>query len=73
MNIKREVCWSCRGTGKSYVYKPIAVDEATGINTAERVEVACGNCEGKGYTEQAVFSVEEAKAILKFCGLTTES
>lgn len=73
MNVKREACWSCRGTGKAYVYKIIAEDEATGIGTAERVEVACGNCEGKGYTEQAVFSVKEAKAILKFCGLTTES
>lgn len=73
MNVKREVCWSCRGTGKAYVYKTIAEDEATGISTAERVEVACCNCEGKGYTEQAVFSVEEAKAILKYCGLTTES
>ena len=70
MNVKREACWSCRGTGKAYVYK---TTEAADVCTGERVEVACGNCEGKGYTEQAVFSVEEAKAILKFCGLTTES
>ena len=73
MNIKREVCWNCRGTGKTFVYQTVAVDETTDTYTAERVEVACGNCEGKGYTEQAIFSVEEAEAILKFCGLTTEN
>ena len=33
----------------------------------------CKECSGMGYTEYAVFSVEEAKAILKYCGLTTES
>lgn len=33
----------------------------------------CEACNSKGYTEYAVFSVEEAEAILKHCGLSTES
>jgi hypothetical protein len=36
-------------------------------------EVVCTQCNGTGYTEYAVFSIEEAEAILKHCGLTTES
>ena len=34
---------------------------------------ACDECNGVGYTEYAMFSIKEAKAILKHCGLTTES
>ena len=30
-------------------------------------------CGGKGYIEYAVFEIEEAKQILKFCGLNIES
>lgn len=32
----------------------------------------CFDCNGKGYTEAVVFSIEEAQAILKHCGLATE-
>lgn len=32
----------------------------------------CDECNGAGYTEYAIFSIEEANAILKHCGLSTE-
>ncbi len=32
----------------------------------------CDECGGTGHTEYAVFSIEEAEAILKHCGLNKE-
>ena len=37
------------------------------------LQETCGNCGGKGWREYAVFTVDEARAILKHCGLSTES
>lgn len=64
-------CGSCAGIGKNYNWKAVYMDDISG--TIEREEVVCAACNGKGWTEYAVFSVEEAKAILKHCGLSTES
>jgi hypothetical protein len=51
----------------------VEIDEEAGVGRAQSEEVVCQNCNGVGYTEYPVFSVEEAKAILKYCGLSTES
>lgn len=73
MNIGRIVCCDCYGTGKTQVFKMVTIDEKNGIGRLESEEVICKTCNGKGYTEYPMFSVEEAKEILKHCGLSTES
>ena len=45
------------------------VDERGTIKSEEAI---CEVCNGKGYTEYATFTLEEAKAILKHCGLDKE-
>lgn len=71
MNVIQVLCGSCAGTGKQINWK--IVDSNGNVGTAEKEEVVCGECNGKGYTEYATFTLEEAKAILKHCGLITES
>ena len=64
-------CGNCSGTGKTTTWAVVDMDGM--IGTARKEETVCTQCNGKGYIEYAVFSVEEAEAILKHCGLTTES
>ena len=73
MDIKQITCGCCNGRGWVEVWKIVSRDENTGIGTAQIEETTCGNCNGKGYTEYPVFSVEEARVILKHCGLSTEN
>lgn len=73
MNINRIACCNCYGTGKTQVFKMVSVDEKNGVGRLETEEVVCEVCNGKGYNEYATFSVEESKAILKHCGLSTEN
>ena len=73
MNINQITCGNCCGTGQTTVWKVVSKDEETGINTMQSEASICSRCNGKGWTEYVVFSVEEAKAILKHCGLITES
>ena len=70
MNVMQVLCGSCGGTGKQINWK--IVDSNGIVSTAEKEEVVCGGCNGKGYTEYATFTLEEAKVILKHCGLSTE-
>ena len=72
MNINQITCGNCGGRGRTTVWKAISVDETTGVCTMNSEVVKCESCNGHGYAEYAVFSVEEAKAILKHCGLNTE-
>ena len=67
MQIMKVTCGNCAGVGHTIEYKVI------GDGVAQGEETMCENCNGKGYTEHAVFSIEEGKAILKHCGLSTES
>lgn len=71
MNVMQVFCSSCAGTGKQINWK--VVDMNDNMGTMKKEEVVCGACNGKGYTEYATFTLEEAKAILKHCGLSTES
>lgn len=59
-------CMNCYGLGQVTMYEIVSDTEC------QAKQVTCGSCGGKGYTEYAVFSVEEAKAILKHCGLSEE-
>lgn len=56
-------CYTCSGCGRVDVYKVVSE------GMAQREETVCGNCGGKGYKEFAVFTLEEAAAIMKHCGL----
>ena len=73
MKINQIACGNCGGFGHIQTWKVVSKDEKTGVSTMQSEEVVCDVCNGKGWTEYAVFSIEEAKAILKHCGLTTES
>lgn len=72
MNINQITCGNCGGAGRTVVWKVVSMDENTGIGTVQSESVVCKTCNGKGWTECATFSVEEAKAILKHCGLSTK-
>ena len=69
MERMREICRNCAGTG--YPNQCIKPSEDGTLRPFKGE--ACEACDGKGYHEYAVFSVDEAKAIMKHCGLTTES
>lgn len=69
MNVMQVLCESCAGIGKQINWKVVDLNDST----MEKEETVCGVCNGKGYTEYATFTLEEAKAILKHCGLSTES
>ena len=73
MFIENRTCGNCGGTGLTISWKVVSTDEILGVGTAERETTTCSQCDGKGWTEHAVFTVEEAKVILKHCGLSTES
>lgn len=75
MEIMKVTCGNCAGVGSTSKWEVVSKDEHFGtFNTMKRVDdIKCEVCNGKGYTEYAVFSVEEAKAILKHCGLSTEN
>lgn len=65
----KATCGTCAGIGK--YWKIVSEDDVSG--TMKREEVVCKACNGTGYTEYAIFTPEEAKAILKHCGLSIES
>ena len=71
MDTMKITCSTCVGRGKHCNWKIVSVDDVSG--TMEREEVACKACNGTGYTEYAIFTPEEARAILKYCGLSTEN
>ena len=67
MNTMTVTCGSCAGTGTVIRYNLVSEGLAQGQ------EETCSQCNGRGYTEHAVFTVDESKVILKHCGLSTES
>ena len=71
MERRQVTCSNCFGRRRHLVWNIVNLDDKT--STMQEEEVVCTQCNGTGYTEYAVFSIEEAEAILKHCGLTTES
>lgn len=67
MYINRICCSACFGTGKTQQW---VMTEANpdGTGTLKAEECVCGNCNGKGYIEYPVFTVEEAKVIAEHFG-----
>lgn len=65
-------CNNCSGIGHTIKWEVASEDAETGMGTMKSTKIVCEKCDGKGYTEHAVFSIEEAKAILKYCGLDKE-
>ena len=61
-------CNNCVGFG--YVNQKFIFND-DGITFRIEKDV-CSMCNGKGYTEYAVFSIEEAEVILKHCDLNKE-
>ena len=62
-------CPYCNGTGKVDKYEPIINHDDESIKTLKRHIVVCNKCNGTRYVEYVVFTVEEAEAIMKHCGL----
>lgn len=70
MKVMQITCRECGGIGHITEFEIIDSNDVTG--TLRSKEVTCKNCNGEGYTKYAVFSVDEAKAILEHCGLDKE-
>lgn len=69
MKTIRELCDNCAGTGEITQY--ITTTPKYGGIAKPFGKEECYACSGKGYTEYAMFTVEEAQAILKHCGIIT--
>lgn len=65
-------CNNCAGIGYTVKWEVVSEDAETHMGTMQSTKIVCEACNGKGYTEYAVFSIEEAEAILKHCGLDKE-
>ena len=66
MRTMHVTCGTCCGIGKLKTWFEICE------GTMQLKETVCDQCGGNGCTEYAVFSIEEAEAILKHCGLSKE-
>ena len=71
MIINSITCGNCGGIGSEIKYTHIPIDDKY-AKLIEAGTYTCAICGGKGCVEHAVFSVEEAKAILEHCGLPVE-
>ena len=72
MNIRSRVCDFCLGEGKVNHYRNLGISE-NGYGAVKLEKMTCPVCEGRRSVDYAEFTVDEGKAILKFCGLSTES
>lgn len=76
MNQMKTLCNVCSGMGYTTMWNFVPDDIQTEVGRTtgrlENEEIVCETCNGKGYIEHAVFSVKEAEAILKYCGLDKE-
>lgn len=68
MNRINAMCKRCAGIG--YInQRYIPNDDGFTCRVEQDI---CDECGGVGHTEYAVFTIEEAEAILKHCGLDKE-
>ena len=63
-----DMCIECQGTGRRVSYKTREREDGY-IAFEGRTEQPCNTCGGRGYFKYCLFTEEEAKAILKHCGL----
>ena len=70
MHRLNEMCEKCAGIG--YINQRYIPNHGDEFDYKIEQDI-CDECGGTGHREYAIFSIEEAKAILKHCGLTTES
>lgn len=71
MKVMKEMCTKCAGIGYEMKYKVLNLNDTRQTMHAQKIK--CDACNGRGYHENALFTIEEAKVILKHCGLATES
>lgn len=70
MQVINELCKKCSGLGHTN-QNMIPNDDGMTFKIERDI---CDECNGVGHIEKyAVFSIEEARVILKHCGLSTES
>lgn len=72
MQRMKATCGTCGGFGTEVKWIALPIDEYSHVGTMKQEVRTCSACAGNGYTEYAVFSIEEAEAILKHCGLDKE-
>ena len=67
-------CPYCNGVGEVVKWEPIEPVENDGrmVNCLKRVDDTCEHCKGIGYVDYVMFTIEEAEAIMKHCGLHIE-
>ena len=67
-----QTCGTCCGIGviRNWIVEKEPVNREHGVANFETVK--CSVCDGKGYTEYAMFTLEEAEQIMKVCGLADE-
>lgn len=71
MRTAKFVCDNCGGTGHTMSCGSVPKNIPANTILVKPIYVPCKECSGRGYIEHAVFTLEEANAILKHCGLTT--
>jgi hypothetical protein len=71
MKTIQQTCGTCAGIGNTSFWVTTGEKDKYGNETTNLQQKECPQCGGKGYTEYAVFTVEEAQAILKHCGIIT--
>lgn len=65
----QQTCGSCGGRGTQTFLVTDDTLASSGTCTAHPEDFTCTACGGSGYLEYARFTVEEAEAILKYCGI----
>lgn len=67
-----QTCGTCGGTGviRNWIVEKDRVNREYGVAKLE--EVKCSVCDGRGWLEYAMFTLEEAEQIMKVCGLADE-
>lgn len=69
MQRAQQTCGNCGGRGVQTVWVVDNTPPVNGCRTTHAEDVTCTNCAGSGYLEYARFTVEEAEAILEYCGI----
>jgi len=61
----QKTCNSCGGVGHITYYKVTSEDPDSDRGIAQEVVEECSVCGGKGWKEYALFTIEEAEALIR--------